>query len=325
MMLQSLTNLLELEDWCRRHPEIDEEEIVAPVFGVGLPRTGSSFLSSLMAQDPDTRFIRTWESPKPCPPPVWGAPPDPQRLAAAKQRIELFRDRYPDVFAMVPMGEHEPTECYEIMMNSFCCSYYFQYSNCTGFLDWFCAPGRDYSFGYRIHKRTLKLMQWRGGPKRWALKMPGHSQMMRGLFEVYPDARFVMTHRDPVKVIPSITNLVSTFREDYLQNANTERFSIDAVNIYAGAAASLAEFRAGAEDRFIDIYHEDVVERPLGEIRRLYRWLGWPLTPELDARIVAWCAGNPKTPYAHRFPSRSDPQAIRDAFKTYRARFFPGN
>ncbi len=57
-----LAQRLQVEDWYRRHPEIDEVPLVAPLIGLGLPRTGSTALSFLLAQDPGVRYQRQWES-----------------------------------------------------------------------------------------------------------------------------------------------------------------------------------------------------------------------------------------------------------------------
>jgi hypothetical protein len=323
MILKALTNRLQVEDWYHRHPEIDDEEIVAPVFGVGLPRTGSSFLSSLMALDPGTRSLRTWESPTPCPPPI-EQEIDGERLAAAQHRIDLFKDRYPNLFAMVPMGVHEPTECYEIMMNAFCCDYYYQFADCSGFLDWFYEPGRDYTFGYHYHKRVLKLLQWRCPPKRWALKMPGHSVMIDGLFAVYPDARFIWTHREPDKVISSVVKLVAVIREDFLEDARTNQFGKYQVSIWERSIRRLQEFRQGHEDAFIDIYHPQLLMHPQDEIQRLYAWLGWRWDPPYVKAIADWCYANPKTEYASKSGSNLDIADIRRRFTFYTKRFYPG-
>src|SRR5689334_789626 len=131
-VLKALTNRLEVEEWYRRHPEIDEEEIVTPVFGVGMPRTGSTLLGSLLALDPETRWLRTWEAISPCPPPIKGQVDERAHLADAYFRE--FKEKAPDVFAMIPFGPDDPNEDYELMMNSFCLDYFYCYANCPSFL-----------------------------------------------------------------------------------------------------------------------------------------------------------------------------------------------
>ena len=82
-----LAQRLQVEDWYRRHPEIDDVPIEAPLIGLGLPRTGSTALSFLLAQDPNIRYLRQWESSQPCPPPSTVAGRDPRiRQAVAGER-----------------------------------------------------------------------------------------------------------------------------------------------------------------------------------------------------------------------------------------------
>jgi hypothetical protein len=324
MVMKALTNRLEVEDWYKRHPEIDEEEIVAPVFGVGFPRTGSSLLSSLMARDPETRYLSTWESPTSCPPPVKGDMNDP-RIAEAQARIDLFKERYPNLFAMVPMGVHEPTECHEILMSAFCTDYYYQYSMCPGFMAWIHDDARDYEQGYRYHKRVLKLLQWRYPPKRWSLKMPGHNLMMEGLFKVYPDARFIYTHREPEKVLPSVVKLVAEIREDFLEDPRTDLFAKTQIDIWEKNMSRLESFRRKHEDLFIDIYHRDLLSNPQAEIERLYKWLGWELKPSYVKAMNDWRAANPKTAYKTRTgPFQLDMDEVKQRLKFYNDRYFAG-
>jgi len=293
IIIKSLTNRLEIEDWYTRHPEIDGEEIIQPTFIVGLPRTGSTLLTSLFALDPDTRTLRTWESSSPCPPPIKGNPNEP-RIADAEMRVRLFQERWPLIFQMLPIGVHEPFECFELLFNAFCCDYYYQYSTCSKYLDWIYTPGRDLSFGYRYHKRALKLLQWRYPPNRWVLKMPGHSFMIDSLHRVYPDARFIMTHRDPVKVLPSVAHLVSLMYEDFQTNSSGQEFFEPQVAIWVRSLSRLVDFRQRHEDVFFDIHHANLLTDSIGEVRRAYKWLGWQFTPSLEAAISDWRAAHPR-------------------------------
>ena len=106
-----LSQRLQVEDWYRRHPEIDDVAIAAPLIGLGLPRTGSTALSMLLAQDPDVRYLRRWESSQPCPPPSTVQGVDP-RIPADKGEMVGTRDH-------VPGDTHGPMECHELMALDF--------------------------------------------------------------------------------------------------------------------------------------------------------------------------------------------------------------
>src|SRR5262249_20132107 len=112
MLIASLVNRLEVEHWYRLHPEIDQERIVAPLFGVGLPRTGSTALIYMLARDPDTRSLRNWEAEKPSPPPEKRTEDSDPRIAASAANISLMLQRVPEISAMLPMEAGGPTECF---------------------------------------------------------------------------------------------------------------------------------------------------------------------------------------------------------------------
>jgi hypothetical protein len=320
MLIKSLTNRLEVEDWYRRHPEIDEEEIVAPLFGVGMPRTGSTLLGSLLSLDPRTRWLRTWESLTPCPPPIEGQLDS--RFREAEEWFRLFKEKSPEVFALIPFGIDEPNEDFELMYNSFCLDYFYVYCNCPSFLEWFYDPARDFSFGYRYHKRVLKLLQWRCPPKRWSLKLPSHSIMIESLNKVYPDARFVWTHRDPAKVLPSISRLVEVIRIPHLEDAQMDEFAAVQSGIWELAMRRLLDFRTQHEDQFFDIYHSDLLKDSPKEIERLYNWLGWPLDQRVLDAIVPWRNAHPRQDKSYGAEAkRFDSAELRRRFAFYTDRF----
>jgi hypothetical protein len=273
-----------------------------------------------MALDPETRWLRPWESFAPCPPPVKGE--SDSRVEEAEERFRLFKERYSNIFDMLPLGINEPYECFELMYLSFCTDYYYQYSQCAGFLDWIYDPSRDYSFGYRYHKRALKILQWRCPPKRWSLKMPGHAFMIEGLNKVYPDARFIMTHRDPARVLPSVTKLIATMREDFAENARMAEFSAVQIDIWDRALHRLMHFRTRHDARFIDIYHGDLLEDSSSEINRLYEWLGWSRSKDLSDAIVNWRKSCPKRENPiHKEAAYFDIEELQRRFAFYNDRF----
>jgi hypothetical protein len=320
MLIKALTNRLEVEEWYRRHPEIDDEEIVAPLFGIGMPRTGSTLLGSLLALDPATRWLRTWEAISPCPPPIKGQIDD--RAIAQDEYFRIFKEKSPDIFAMIPFGPDVPNEDYELMLNSFCLDYFYVYADCSSYLEWFYDPKRDHSFGYRYHKRVLKLLQWRCPPKRWSLKLPGHSPMVEGLSKVYPDARFAWTHRDPAKVLPSISRLVEIIRAPRLEDADMDRFAAVQTDVWELSMRRLLDFRTRHEGSFLDVHHIDLLKNAEGEIERVYEWMGWPHPLELNDAIDRWRAANPRQTKSYAAEAnRFDVVELRRRFKFYNDRF----
>jgi hypothetical protein len=281
-----LTNRLQIEDWYRRHPEIDDEPIVAPLVGLGLPRTGSTALAALLAEDPNARSLRVWEAADPCPPPATVEGPDP-RIAEVEFRMQMQQEVAPRLAALVPMSPTGPEECQDLMALDFKSHYFQAFAHIPSYADWFIDA--DLSSTYRYERRALKLLQWREPRRPWRLKCPTHLLFLPAFNEVFPDARFVMTHRDPTDVMVSVADVFAEvqrmFSDDidmpYLGAVNVEHWSI-------GMRRAM-EFRAdGTDDRFFDLDFSAVQRDPIGQVRRLYDWLGEPVTEQFETGMRQW-------------------------------------
>ncbi len=231
LIMKALTNRLRIEDWYRRHPEIAEEVIDPPLIGLGLPRTGSTALSFLLAEDPHARSLRRWEAAEPCPPPSTVEGPDP-RIVAAQAQQEMMDAAAPRLAALVPSTPTGPEECQDLMALDFKSQYFQAFAHIPTYSRWFLDA--DLTATYAYEQRALKLLQW-GQPRRpWRLKCPTHLLFMPYLDAAFPDARYVWTHRDPSEVIVSVADLYAetmqmtsnTVDRAYLGRLNVEHWSI---------------------------------------------------------------------------------------------------
>jgi hypothetical protein len=286
-----LSQRLQIEDWYHRHPDIDEEPIVAPLIIVGLPRTGSTALSFLLAEDRNTRYLRRWESAEPCPPPSTVPGPDP-RIAQAEAEVSLQQRTSPRSLALVPTSATGPFECQDLMALDFKSQLFLAFAHVPSYAKWLFYDA-DLTSTYRYERRTLKILQWGAATRPWRLKCPNHLLFLPQLDEVFPDARFVMTHRDPAEVLVSVADLYADvagrFSDDielrYLGELNVEQWTV-------GMARALAFRDAGADGRFYDIGFRAMQRDPIGEVCRLYAWLRQPVTPEFEAGMRRWWAAN---------------------------------
>ena len=291
LLTRLLTTRLQVEDWYRRHPEIDDEPIDAPLIGLGLPRTGSTALSFLLAEDPAARSLRLWESNQPCPPPSTVEPPDP-RIAEAEAGLAVQEEMNPRLAALVPAEATGPMECQELMALDFRAHYFPAFAHMPSYTEWLLDA--DLTSTYRYERRVLKLLQW-GEPTRrpWRLKCPSHLLWLDDLAEVFPDARFVMTHRDPTDVMVSVADLYCEvgrqFSDDvdphYLGRLNVEQWT-------TGMDRVLAFRDAHGDDRFYDIDFRAMQRDPVGEVRALYAWLGEPVSDEFADGMERWWHAN---------------------------------
>jgi hypothetical protein len=309
-----LCQRLQVEDWYRRHPEIDDEPIVAPLFGLGLPRTGSTTLSFLLAQDPGVRYLRSWESAQPCPPPSTVRGEDPR--IPEEVRPVMVGSRH-----HVPNDIRGPMECLDLMALDFKSQIFQAYAQIPSYSQWL-LDRCDFSSAYRYQQRVLKLLQW-GEPNRpWRLKSPAHVISIAYLDKVFPDARFVMTHRDPTDVMVSVCDVYADIVGGFSDHVDRRYLGELNVTQWSTGMDRALEFRSDAVDhRFYDIDFRAMQADPVGEVRRLYKWLGESVSEPFERAMRAWWAQNAERHEPH---PKADPEAfgldlnaIRPKFASY--------
>jgi hypothetical protein len=318
-----LRSRLEIEDWYRRHPEIDDETVTAPLIGLGLPRTGSTALSFLLAEDPEARSLRLWESGQPCPPPSTVAPPDP-RIAATEANMAIQNEMNPRLAALVPSSPTGPMECQELMALDFRAHYFSAFAHLPSYNEWLLDT--DLTSTYRCERRALQLLQW-GEPagRPWRLKCPSHLLWLEALDTAFPDARFVMTHRDPTDVMVSVCDVYLEVGKQFSDDLDLSYIGRLNVEQWEKGMQRLLEFRdAGRDDRFFDIDFRAMQSDPIGEVGRLYDWLGEPVTPEFEAGMRRWWADNAEHREQNVHPEPAefglDLEEVRTRFAGYATR-----
>jgi hypothetical protein len=282
-----LVNRLEVELWYAQHPEIDDQQIVAPLFGLGLPRTGSTALSFLLAQDPARRSLRTWEAGSPCPPPETATENTDPRIAETQAGIDFTNEMFPDFVGMLPTSATGPQECLLLMALDFRSLIFEGMALVPSYTSWLLQC--DMEPAYRYHRRVLKLLQWRCPPERWWLKTPAHMLSIDALDTVYPDARFVMTHRDVGKVLLSVSALYDSLSRILTERPDPVAIGTHNAALWRRALDRLIAFRdQGNEARFHDLAFDAVQRDPLTEVAKLYAELGDELTDEAHRRMQDW-------------------------------------
>ena len=321
-IVTALSQRLQVEDWYRRHPEIDDVEIPPPLIGLGLPRTGSTALSLLLSQDPGIRYLRRWESAQPCPPPSTVQGPDP--------RIPEDEGNKVGSRAHVPTGTHAPMECLELMALDFKSHIFQAFAQIPSYSAWLVEKAHLEST-YAYQKRVMKLLAWGEPTRPWRLKSPSHVLWLEDLNRAFPDARFVMTHRDPTDVILSVADLyadiIGGFTDhvdrEYIGQLNVEHWSL-------GMQRALRFRDGGADHRFYDIDFRAMQADPINEVRGLYAWLGEPVTDEFESRMRGWWAeaAAEREPSSHADPVAFglDLDKVRPLFADYvKSRTVHGN
>ncbi len=310
-ILMHLKQRLQIEDWYRRHPEIGDVEIRAPLFGVSLPRTGSSALSFLLSSDPGVRYLRIWESGQPCPPPSTVEGPDPRRGQASN-----LADRKVSGKTHTPTGIDGAMECQDMMALDFRSQTFQAFAKIPAYSDWLMDA--DLTSTYLYEKRTLRLLQWGEPFRHWRLKAPSHMLYLPHLDEAFPDARFVMTHRDPTRVVLSVAVVYADIAANFTDRIDHHYIGELNLRTWTEAMNRAIAFRdAGNDHRFYDIHFSAMHNDPIGQVRGLYDWLGEPVTEEFAANMARWWAEND----AREREEKPDPSVFGLDFDEVRGRF----
>ncbi len=284
----ALRNRLRVVDWIATHPEVAEEEVAAPLVVVGLPRTGTTLLSGLLAADPRRRPLYRWEATDPVPPPETGALATDPRIAAAEAASGLLDALNPGFKAIHHEPAAGPTECVTLLAQHFASLLWETLANVPAYGRWLLAVDQDPAYAH--HHRVLQVLQSRA-PGRWSLKSPHHGLAPDALLRRYPDARVVVTHRDPVPVIGSLCSLVRSLSGTFSDADHTAYIRthwLDVAAAIIGRTAAARDHHPGAA--FLDVEYDRLVADPIGVLREIADFDGLPLTPDVEDRMRAYLA-----------------------------------
>jgi hypothetical protein len=298
-----LASRMQVDEYIRKNPAVIEAPIKDPVFILGMPRTGTTLISYLMAADPANRSLLRWEGTNTAPPAAPGAlKTDPRCLA------EVAKDE-PTLKAVGKMAATHwepgdgPTECVHLVAQDFRSMMLSATTTTPTYNDWilFC----DMSTAFAHRKRALQVLQSTNGG-RWILKMPSDSLFIRQLFRTFPDARVIWTHRDPYAATASVLNLRGGGRS-FMEKTNGAEFMRQRYPMHLALhALRPLELSRERPDRFYHLYYDDMMADPFAQLRKIYRWLDFEWTEEGEAGMRAWLAENPQGRYGKHVYSLAD-------------------
>jgi hypothetical protein len=321
-----LSNLLLLREAEKRVPAILDQSIDRPIFITGLPRTGTTFLHNLLAQDQSNRVVRVWETIYPSPGQRSRAPRPDRRPRQVDRQLAMFRKLAPELESLYPMTAHSPQECTEITAHVFRSLRFDTTHAVPTYRRWLDDVGHNAA--YQFHKRFLKHLQYWNGRGHWVLKCPDHVFALDAIHDVYPDARFIFVHRNPLEVLPSVARLTDVLRRPFTRRI--DRFEIgrqvgERWNNGAATLVRVAQEVRLAPDRALHLKFRDFVRGPFDSIAAIYSHFGLTLSPDASERIRRFAAERPDGGYG-RHRTRLDEygldgQAKRRGYQDYAAYF----
>lgn len=325
-MLRFLSNLLRLREEEQRTPEILDEPIERPIFILGLPRSGTTFLHNLLTEDPANLVPRAWQTIYPYPMRGGLRNRTDRRPNLVARQFASFVRLVPELPSLHPLDANAAQECIEItghVMRSlrFDTTHYV-----PSYQEWLDRAG--HLEAYRFHKRFLQHLQHQSGPGVWILKSPDHIFALDALVEVYPDARFVFVHRDPMRVMASVARLTEILRLPFTRHIDRLQIGRQVTDRWVQGSEMLIEaserFKSSPE-RIFHMRYKDLVSDPIGNVSALYRQFGRTLGNRAKAGLERALAQRPNGGYGENHYRLEDygidPATERRRFSAYIKQF----
>jgi hypothetical protein len=295
-----LATRLQVYEWVRRHPDVREQTIERPLVILGMPRTGTTVISYLLAEDPGRRSLLHWECAHPVPPAsAETLKTDPRCLAMLEDQKKLLQ-LVDDAKIAIPHWEDAdgPTEDIFVHAADFKALSWESFQPTARYSEWLINQA-DMSSAYDYWKLVLQVLQ-STAPGVWSLKMPSHAIHIDTLLKTFPDVRMIWAHRDPYKATGSLCNLLSLPQQMIVKPENVDRHAIGrrAVNQMRAHVTNALRARDRVGDhRFFAMHYADMLRDPLGVMRNLYEWAGDELSPETERSMKVWIAKHPQDRY----------------------------
>ncbi len=313
---------LRVEQALRERPEVAHTQLPTPVFVLGLFRSGTTILHRLLGEDPNNRTLPHWESFDPTP-----RPEGPVRAQTTLSRFLKMADVVsPNIKAIHPMDAYQTDECRGMFTNVFRTPQLNVQYRVNGYVDWLFE--QDATIAYRHHRRQLQLAyHQRPYGKRFVLKDPTHTFFIDAILEVFPNARFVFIHRDPVDTLSSICSLYAYARAVFSSDVDAHAVGAEIAASYLvrGLEPAIARVDRLPPGRVAHVRAPDLSRDAVGTIASAYRTLGMELGDEARRAMREYMVQKRLRPGARHLHSAEgfglEPRAIRERFTSYCQRF----
>lgn len=295
LLLHNLTLRLQLIEYRKQHPEVARQTIERPLFVLGLPRTGTTILYELLAQDPAHRSPMSWEVLSPVPPAREESFTTDPRIEAAEKHLNEIDLLAPGFKAIHEIGARLPQECVSLLAPHFISDQFGASYFIPEYRRW--TLEQDMAAAYQWHYQFLQHLQADYHKTRWVLKTPPHLAYLDAIIKQYPDAALVQTHRDPVDVMGSISSLACTLHSafsDEIEPMATGQCEAEFFSAMLNQGIASRDAMPDAGSRFFDVQFNDIVSDPIGVIESIYQHFNFSFTPEARAAMQRYLDHRPR-------------------------------
>ncbi|WP_323055644.1 sulfotransferase family protein [Mycobacterium pinniadriaticum] len=329
-IVHSLRVRLRAEEWIRRHPEILDEQIAAPIVIVGMMRSGTTLLQRLLAADTRLHCARGWEVVEAAPKLDYDFAGTDPRIAISAARESKSRELAPELFAIHPMYAREAEEEIVFLADAFLSHVPESGAYLPNYRSWLNT--QDFAPAYDYLHRMLQFLQWQKRQRgvtagRWVLKSPAHLGYLDALRARFPDVHVVHMHRDPRTTVASGASLNATLHAMHADEVDPNRVGaqwLERMGWTNDRAMAVRDSWTDESERITDIHYQDAVADPIGQVGRLYDALGLSLTDATVTAMTDWLAARPREvprpPYGLAAYGLTDAQ-VEERFVLYNKRF----
>ena len=301
-ILGLLANRLRLQQALAEHPEILNERIAAPIVIVGLPRTGSTMTHRLLASDPAHTAMLWWEGRHPAmlSGERRGEPTERRELGRAE--VEAVVAASPEAMQIHPWDFEGADEEVLLIEHSFHSSVPEAHMHLPSYSRW--VEAQDHAPVYRDLLAMLQHLQWQTpgrATKRWVLKSPHHLGHMDALFEVFPDAKVIQTHRDPMQTVPSLCSMCANLAAPLTRAPNPQAIGAHWLRRLSRSLNACMNTATARPDSFLDLHFRTMVQDPIAQMARVYEFVGERFGDRAEAAMRAYREDDAHQADAHAY------------------------
>lgn len=323
-LFQLLVRRLRIQEDFKRYPEIGKVPIEKPLFVLGLPRSGTSFLHNLLSQDPSNRWLHLWELFNPSPSPDYLTKETDPRIGEAESLIGFYNSLVPQLSTAYYLDPKGPEECNILLEHDFTSLLFEVRANVPSYSEWFL--NQDLVPSYRYYRQQLQLLAWKWSGDRWLLKAPIHLHYLSALMTVFPDACIVHTHRDPLKALPSLCSLFALIRGLYTDRVDLGAIGQNRLNWLATGIERSMQMRQNIPAQQVyDLNYLNFISDPIRTVHQIYDYFGYDFSPVLEENLKQYITNNPQHKHGvHRYSLEQfglDASKVTQTFEDYCLQF----
>ena len=320
-----LTNRLRFEEDLKKFPEILDQQIIAPIVIVGLPRTGSTMTHRLLASDPNHTAMLWWEGRYPALLPGEKRGDIETRMELGKAEVDAVVAASPEALDIHPWDYKGADEEILLLEHNFLSTVPESFMALPSYSEW--IEDQDHTLAYEDLKKFIQYLQWQNPgreKKRWVLKSPHHLGFIDKMISVFPDAKIIQTHRDPIKTVPSFCSMCANLFEPLTTNFDKVFIGKHWSNKLTRALNHCMNISEQHPDNFLDLEFLNMIKDPIDEMKKIYEFIGESFGEKTEVAMEAWREENKHEMGAHKYSLEEydlTESQINDNFAKYQQKY----